>query len=242
MADFLVLRLRGPLMNFGAVAVDEIRPTHRLPTLSMLTGLLANSLGWRHKEGERLGRLQERLVFGARLDRPGEPLEDYQNAQINEKQCMWRTRSEAPLCRSGQKYDNIQRWRHYLADASVTVVLTLLPVEEEPTLDQVSEALHHPARPLFLGRVSCPPSGYIHFHERVIASSIPAALERAADLEAAGGVRQAEWGAHGSLTGDDGLARRIVERTDIRNWEDDLHQGRRLVVCGSIMTNTGGER
>ena len=43
--DALILRLRGPLMAFGDVAVDEIRPTDLLPGLSEMTGLIANALG-----------------------------------------------------------------------------------------------------------------------------------------------------------------------------------------------------
>lgn len=243
MAEFLVLRLRGPLMSFGAVAVDETRPTHVLPTQSMLTGLVANALGWRSKEGSRLNRLQERIVYGARLDRAGEALVDYQNAHVSKGQAMWRFRSDAPLVRSGgDGYDNVQRWRHYHSDAAVTVVLALSPADEEPTLEQIGAALYHPARPLFLGRVGCPPSGYLHVGERIVAGLVPEALALATDAEAPGAERLAEWPAEGLLAGEGDAVRRVMERSDLRDWEDDLHQGRRLVVCGLVPTPAGGER
>lgn len=242
MAEFLVLRLRGPLMSFGAVTVDEIRPTYDLPTQSMLTGLVANALGWRFKEGARLNRLQERIVYGARLDREGEALVDYQNAHIRKDQAMWRFRSDAPLVRSGGAgYNNAQRWRHYRADAVVTVTMTLVPADEEPTLEQVGAALYHPARPLFLGRIGCPPSDYLHVGERVFADSVREAFTLASNPETPGAQRRAEWPAEDALAGESDTARRIMERTDQRNWEDDLHQGRRLVAGGLIGTPAGGK-
>ena len=64
----LILRLQGPLMAFGDMAVDEIRPTDTLPGLSQMTGLIANALGWTFQDRERLQRLQDRLRIAARED------------------------------------------------------------------------------------------------------------------------------------------------------------------------------
>jgi CRISPR system Cascade subunit CasD len=243
MATFLVLRLQGPLMSFGDVAVDETRPTRPLPTQSQITGLLANALGWRAREGKRLGRLQERLVFGARQDRPGEVLVDYQNAHIHKGQAAWRARSDSPLVRAGgDSYDNLQRWRHYIADGAVSVALILEPASEEPTLEQVSIALMRPARPLFLGRAGCPPARFIHRGETVQAGSVPEALglisAEAEDLE----NLYAEWPADGPLAGDGSLERQVIERADLRDWVDNLHTGWRLVAAGRITPESAPTR
>ena len=238
MAEFLVLRLDGPLMCFGDVAIDETRPTAELPSQSMLTGLLANALGWRSTHGDRLNRLQERLVYGARRDRMGERLVDYQNAHIAPKQAAWRWRTPGPLERAGGGSENIQRWRYYIADGCVSVVLTLLPEDESPTLDDLSKALQHPARPLFLGRVSCPPAGFLHDGERVRADDVRAALELTPPLQRRFLERRtesdgwAQWPADGSLGDADGTM--VSERFDMRDWIDDLHVGSRLVSGGRI--------
>jgi len=173
---FLVLRLDAPLMSFGGVAVDAHGVTEDHPTLSMLTGLLANALGYTHGDFEALSRLQDRVVFGTRRDvggrsRRGEPrvdprsgpLVDYQTVDLGLPHLRsggWTTRGAAEGRRGGaaSKQTSI-RHRHYLVDHVYLVLLTLDPPDEEPTLDDVSSALHRPARPLFIGRRSCIPSG-----------------------------------------------------------------------------------
>lgn len=231
MTEFMVLRLTGPLMVFGDVAVDENRPTAQLPSQSMLTGLVANALGWRAREGARLNRLQERIVFGARRDRVGETFTDYQNSHIRSKQTMWRFRTPGPLKRGGgDSYENVQRWRDYVADGAVSVVLTLTPEEEAPTLEAVRRAFLRPARPLFLGRVSCPPSGPLYRGENVMAASVPEALALVSSLETPGGDFLAQWPGQGDFSGVTDTSSRLVERADLRDWGNDLHQGRRIVA------------
>lgn len=245
MATFLVLRLQGPLMSFGSVSVDETRPTHQLPTQSQLTGLLANALGWRAREGERLNRLQERLVFGARRDRPGELLVDYQNAHIHKGEAAWRARTAGPLVRAGgDAYENVQRWRHYIADGRVTVVFTLDPAGEDPTLEMVSCALQRPARPLFLGRVGCPPSSPLHRGETVTADSVPEALLGVPPLGNDRNGLLAEWPARGALAGGPDLVRQVLERADLRDLVNNMHTGWRLVATGflSATPEPGGGR
>jgi CRISPR system Cascade subunit CasD len=115
----LILRLDGPLMSFGDRAIDELRPTRRLPTRSMLTGLLANALGYEHREVEALAHLQDRLRFAARLDREGRGLVDFQTAEITKRDPLWTTRG-APAERAGGDaiYSGpVLRHRHYQADA-----------------------------------------------------------------------------------------------------------------------------
>ena len=65
----LILNLESPLMAFGGETIDNYGVIRRFPAASMLAGLFANALGWRRTERERHQRLQNRLIFAARIDR-----------------------------------------------------------------------------------------------------------------------------------------------------------------------------
>ena len=43
----MILALEAPLMAFGGETVDNYGVVRSFPAASMLTGLLANALGWR---------------------------------------------------------------------------------------------------------------------------------------------------------------------------------------------------
>lgn len=167
MAQHLILQLEAPLMAFGGTMIDAIGPTLEFPIKSLITGLIANALGWRRAERERHQKLQERIVMGVRLDRPGAELLDYQTALLFENEQGWTTRGipegreKSPSYkrgRSGRKELTHQRYRYYRADARVIVALRLEPSQDPPTLDEVANALDHPAHPLFIGRKTCLPS------------------------------------------------------------------------------------
>jgi CRISPR system Cascade subunit CasD len=49
------MRLEAPLMAFGGEAIDNYGVIRDFPALSMVTGLLANALGYRREE-ERIAR------------------------------------------------------------------------------------------------------------------------------------------------------------------------------------------
>jgi CRISPR system Cascade subunit CasD len=129
----------------------------------MLTGLLANALGWRRGDRDALARLQARLIYAARIDRDGIRLTDFQTAQLGRNDQGWTTRG-VPEGRAGgaatYKGPHL-RQRDYDADKRVVVALRLKPVEEAPTLQELETTLQEPARPLFLGRKPCLPTGRI---------------------------------------------------------------------------------
>jgi CRISPR system Cascade subunit CasD len=156
----LLLRLEAPLMAFGAVAVDAYGPVDDIPSASLLTGLLANALGWDRTEAARHQALQDRLRHAARRDREGERVADFQTAELDHGDRGWTT-SGVPEGRAGgagtYAGKHIRR-RWYDADAAVTVALRLDPADDAPTLADLAEALDRPARPLFLGRKPCLPS------------------------------------------------------------------------------------
>ncbi len=160
MARYLVLRLEGPLAAYGDVMVGAIGPVRDVPAASTLTGLLANALGMRREETGLLQRLQERLVSGSRIDRPGERFTEFQTAKLEASDKGWTTRGR-PEGRAGgaSTYDSPHiRYRDHDADKRVTVGLRLDPADEAPDLDAIALALDEPARPLFLGRKPCLPS------------------------------------------------------------------------------------
>jgi CRISPR system Cascade subunit CasD len=156
-ADFLLLRLEGPLQAWGDVALDPRRPTRDFPSRSALAGLLANALGWQHMDGERITALQDALRYAVREDRQPRRITDYQTADLGRIGRAGWTRWGVEE-RGGSAAEGTQLlWKQYLADGSFLVALTFTdgaPV----TLDELAAALHRPARPLFLGRKGCPPA------------------------------------------------------------------------------------
>ena len=238
MKPYLILRLEGPLMAFGRVAVDELRPTGLMPGQAMLTGLLANALGYDHADYRLHQDLQDRLVYGARLDRPGQQLEDFQTAQLDQKEPLWLSGSGGVVFRSGSA-DSYRgpalRRRYYRADSRVTLALTLEPVEPGPTLDELARALAYPARALYLGRASCPPALPLYRGEIIEAQSPRQALELA-PVAAEPGPYQGKVGYAVEYSYEPGLpaepGRDLVERHDLRQWRNQLHGGLRTVCSG----------
>lgn len=228
----LILRLEGPLMSFGDVAIDEIRPTRRLPGRSMLTGLLANALGYAHRDVSALDRLQERLRFAARLDREGHGLEDYQTAEIGKKDPIWVTVGDysergggtwQPEARTGRLIQTVERHRHYRADAAVTVALTLVPGEESPNLAVLEAALRRPERPLFIGRKGCPPS--LPILDRVVAAaSLVAALDQVPPVDPKRVTADLVVIETEDAPGEP-EAQRPIAVADRRDWRLGLHAG-----------------
>jgi CRISPR system Cascade subunit CasD len=181
MPQHLILRLEAPLMAFGGTMIDANGPTLDLPICSMVTGLIGNALGWRRGERDLHQYLQDRLIMGARLDRQGSAVRDFQTAQLGASDEGWTTRGQ-PEGRTGgantYKSPHI-RQRYYRADAFVTVAMRLDPPDGEPRLADVEAALKAPARPLFIGRKPCLPSRPVLSEPPVQAHNLLAALRLA---------------------------------------------------------------
>lgn len=245
--DALILHLEAPLMSFGAPQVDQIGPTGRFPTLSQIAGLLANALGYNHRDWAKTQALQDRLSLASLLLREGREMPDYQTVDLGQEHLRnpaWTTRGHTEHRDGGPdaRFGTHIRFRRYRVGASVLAAVTLDAPAAGPTLDDLANALERPARPLFLGRKPCLPAtpllvGMIdgvadleealrqipvRFPERwaAIAGSIPDVTERF-PVE----LPVADW--HGL---DDAQRARVERTVDQRDWQNGLHGGERAVL------------
>jgi len=232
MHRWLILDLCAPLMAFGGVSVDHVGPTRHFPAASMLTGLFGNALGWHWSDGPAHQALQDRLIFGARIEQEGRLITDSQNARLEKSDKGWTTRG-GPEGRAGASYNAPHRRRRdYLADAQVLVVLRLAP-GDGPDLETLARALDSPARPLFIGRKPCLPT-------RPVCSGWCQAPDAYSALKLVGTQRpaRAQWPGNEGPAGD-----RVVDLADLRNWHSGLHGGSRTVVHGRMpVAEAGSER
>lgn len=237
MPRHLLIRLRAPLGAFGGETIDNQGVIRDFPAQSMVTGLLANALGWRREQTEAHDRLQERLLIGARIDADVDRTRDYQTAQLFEQDQGWTSRgvpegrakspSYSPLP-DGRKALTQQRYRDYHADLNLLLALRLDPLEESPTLEDLAEALDQPARPIFIGRKPCLPSTRL-FAGWQDADNLLEALRAAPLPEQAPDYLRLQWPhGEGTLPGD-----RLLELCDERNWKSGIHGGWRPVRQGA---------
>ena len=207
--------------------MDALGVITDFPAASMLTGLLANALGWQRHHRDSLARLQQRLHYAARIDREGDRFTDFQTAQLGGDDKGWTTHG-VPEGRAGATYGSPHiRRRDHDADKRVVVALRLDSIDEAPTLSDLADALDEPARPLFLGRKPCLPSGRI-----------------AAGIVEADGFLQALE----TLPPPPGKSTRVLlpeseerephdERrvwSDRRNWHSGVHGGTRTVLIRTL--------
>ncbi len=234
MSCHLLIRMSSPLIAFGGEAIDNFGVIRDFPALSMVTGLLANALGWDRGDDELHNKLQQRLVMGARLELPGSRLTDFQTAQLSANDEGWTTWGTVEERRGGAaSYDSPHlRYRDYHADLTALLAIRLEPADQSPTLDAIAQALDHPQRPLFIGRKPCLPVG------RLVAGWIDTenvlnALQLAPRPKGISSIR-AQWpDGEGQLPGD-----RATDVCDERNWTSGVHGGWRSVREG-LLKNEG---
>lgn len=176
-----LLRLTGPMISFGASSVNEDSPTWPHPSLSMLTGLIANARGYKRRETGRHQRLQQAVSYAAREDCPGEKVTDYQTADLDLPHMRATTKSDSVAWTTWGHLDNrgggnassgiAQREREYWADSIYTVALHI----EGLSAEEIERSLRRPERPLFIGRKCCLPSEEI-FQGTVQVQSLKEAL------------------------------------------------------------------
>ena len=233
----LIINLEAPLMAFGGETIDNLGVIRPFPAVSMLTGLLANALGWRRVERQRHQDLQDRIVLAARIDREpagGVRLTDFQTAQLGASDRGWTTRG-APEGRAGGANTYLAphlRYRDYYADMRVAAALRLEPADGEPALDDLAEALQEPARPLFIGRKPCLPSEPLFGGFADGDTALAALLNMAPAYDPRGEPCRLQWPRGEGV--DDIEANWTHMITDQRNWVSGLHGGGRWVCEGTV--------
>lgn len=239
--ESIVLKFEAPLMSFGGPIVDNFGVIQEFPARSLLTGLVGNALGYDHRDFNLLQRLQERICFAVRIDRPGREIIDYQTVDLGQefldmKKLGWTTRGQPDTREGGTASSGTHiRYRHFIADGSVTVVITLNPTDEAPTLDSIAAALVEPARPLFLGRKCCIPSEPV-FIGKAIGTSLLDVL-KAHQAKGTETRFRAQWPAEDGCDTES----RIIPVTDERDWSNQFHCGKRFVRQGIIRASEGSQ-
>ena len=225
-------------MAFGGETIDNYGVIRPFPAASMLTGLLANALGWRRVEQERHQQLQDRIVFAARIDREpagGVRMQDFQTAQLGANDRGWTTRGRPEGRAGGAAIYNSPRlrYRDYYADMRVTVALRLEPAEDTPNLDTLAAALDEPARPLFIGRKPCLPAAPLFAGFSDGDTALDALLSIPLDpAQVAPESPRLLW-PEGEAAPDISPNRTYM-LTDQRNWRSGLHGGGRWVCEAAI--------
>lgn len=246
MKDFLLLRFDAPLISFGGPAVDNFGVVQDFPALSLLTGLLANALGYEHRETEKLQALQERLRYAVRRDRPGQKILDFQTVDLGQDfltDTGWTTRNTPEGRQGGTASTGTHiRYRHFWADSVYTIALTLAPEDTSPTLSDLEQALSEPERPLFLGRKGCLPAAPVLL-QRLSAPSLYEALLRAPLLPEARRPHEktelSAWWPEEEGPGSGGA--RLFPVSDARDWTNQIHVGRRLLYHGVLSFGEMGD-
>jgi CRISPR system Cascade subunit CasD len=240
----LVLHFDAPLMSFGAPIVDQNGVIQPYPALSMLTGMVGNALGIDHSEFDRLQRLQERIQYAVREDKRGRKIQDYQTVDLSKPYMdddrAWTTWSELETRKGGSASSGTHiRERDYWAEAAYTVLLSLDPPGEAPTIDAVSDALQQPERPLFIGRKPCLPAAPMHV-ACTLADDWEEALmhaPRPRSIETPVSESRAWWPTRPqTVTSEDGVDRKPV--TDQRDWANQIHTGERWIAHETIPINS----
>lgn len=157
--SWVAITLRGPMMSFGAPQLDRLGPTDSMPGLSMVTGLLANALGYQHREGDKINALSRALEMVTLT--PAEQAEtrevDYQTVDLTRMPVSWST-THGMVTRDEE--GTILRFREYLCDAKRIVLFRLVGegVPGVPGVQEILAALANPIGIPFLGRIGYPPS------------------------------------------------------------------------------------
>lgn len=230
--QFIVIRFDG-MLSFGAPAVGEVRPTDIFPACSMITGLIANALGYEHYERDKIQKLQQAIRIGTRLDSSGNRFMDYQTAAIDREKTLWRSDKLADGADKTFTGTTL-RYKHYLADGEITTVVGFTPsaAGNTPSVDEVSKALVYPSRVLYVGRCCCIPYSPL-FRGVVEAPSVRSALANITS-EKKSESAIGEWPVSSVADENKTAGEMMLERQDLRDWINDIHTGSRLVWRGPI--------
>ncbi|MEV7869165.1 type I-E CRISPR-associated protein Cas5/CasD [Streptomyces sp. NPDC088124] len=166
----VLMRLSAPMQSWGTTSQWEERATTVRPTKSGVVGLVANALGYaRDNDLSALAPLQ----FAVRADRPGRTSVDHQTAGGGQPSPATKIPSKYGAPRSPEPdpagtlhaaetatgRTTVLIYKQYLADAAF---LAGLSTPNTDLAAEIAAALAQPARSLYLGRRSFPPTHPIY--------------------------------------------------------------------------------
>lgn len=239
----LILRFQASMMSFGEYGVGDRRVTRDFPTTSLLTGLIANALGWLRTDSAPHDALQRALMFATRCDRVPVIVHDYQTVDLSRPRMRpalagWTTRGEVAERTGNFGEATHVRWVDYLSDGAYTLAVAFRPgVAGTPGVDEVASALLRPARPLYLGRRACPPATASLLCDRVDSPSVVLALLEAPRLPQKwrrtghGRAFRCWWPAE-EAPGLEGEPLRVLG--DHRDWASRAHVGATVWMHGVL--------
>ena len=82
MAEYLMMRLYGPMASWGEIAVGKTRRSSVQPSRSALLGLLGAALGIDRNDESKQQSLSGAYRFGVKLEAAGTPLRDFHTTEI----------------------------------------------------------------------------------------------------------------------------------------------------------------
>ena len=171
-----------------------------IPTRSLLTGLIGSALGYTRSDHIKLQALQDNMRVGVVVHSSGVEVNDFQIADLGKRYMrgpMWSSGTSIAK-REGSQIEGLRpQQRPYRADADMTAVVELgagSPVNPE----QVVAALDQPARPLFIGRSSCPPAsklaGRLFDAQSLEAAVLEVARNHRGEIYLPAGAATPSWG------------------------------------------------
>jgi CRISPR system Cascade subunit CasD len=177
MAEFLILKLQGPMQAWGEHSFEGTRPSGNFPTRSALLGLLGACLGICRNEYVRLQQLADSVQFAVRKDsRQIETLWGGMKTLSVIKITDYHTVKDARENYVGlNSHETIQTWREYLLDAEYTVAVWCSD-GAAVSLSTLEAAVRKPAFSPYLGRRSCPLTQPL-FRQRLEATDALKALQ-----------------------------------------------------------------
>lgn len=144
----LLLKFNAPIQSWGTSLKLKDHDTDQYPSKSGVIGMIASALG--RKRNDDISDLVN-LRFGVRIDQAGLIIDDFQVSEIPAKE---------------KKIGH----RKYITDADFTCGIEA----DDKIIENIKEALQHPANALFLGRRGCPVT--IDLIEKITQDSLEDAL------------------------------------------------------------------
>jgi CRISPR system Cascade subunit CasD len=155
--EYLIMRLWGPMVSWGSIAVGEQRQTWTRPSRSAVLGLVAAALGHERSDQAAHAALEQSLGLAIRVDRPGRHLRDYHTAQSPSREGKRRWHSRYDEVRNSEKLNTILSERAYFTEMSVVVALwRRANAAAGPQIPVIAEKLRRPTFTLYLGRKASP--------------------------------------------------------------------------------------